>query len=81
MTTKFKNIFHTLIVFFLVVILLDSRVLSNFVWTMPELFGDFNARLHFRFDEEKEHVGPYIQGLGKKHLEGRLPRVRENIFF
>tara|TARA_B100000795_G_C22795173_1_gene438985 strand:+ start:1506 stop:2741 length:1236 start_codon:yes stop_codon:yes gene_type:complete len=45
MTTKFKNIFHTLIVFFLVVILLDSRVLSNFVWTMPELFGDFNATI------------------------------------
>ena len=40
MTGRFKNIFHTLIIFILITSLLYSKILSNFIWTLPELFLD-----------------------------------------
>jgi len=43
MASRFKNIFHTLIIFILVTSLLHSQILSNFVWTFPDLFMDFKA--------------------------------------
>ena len=43
MTGRFKNIFHTLLIFILITSLLHSKILSNFVWTFPELFMDFKT--------------------------------------
>ena len=43
MTGRFKNIFHTLLIFILITFLLHSKILSNFVWTFPELFMDFKT--------------------------------------
>jgi len=40
MAGRFKNIFHTLIIFILITSLLYSKILSNFIWTFPELFMD-----------------------------------------
>ena len=45
MTDKYKNIFHTLVLFALIFFLLHSKILSNFVWTFPELFMDFVSSL------------------------------------
>ena len=42
MTIKFKDILHTLVIFLLITFLLYSKILSNFLWVMPELFSDFN---------------------------------------
>ena len=47
MTTKFKNILHTIVIFFLIIFLLYSKILSNFLWTMPELFSDFNLIINW----------------------------------
>lgn len=43
MSYRLKNIFHILIIFFLIASLLYSEILSNFVWTMPDLFMDFKG--------------------------------------
>ena len=43
MTLKSKNIFHTFVIFFLVALLLHSKILSNFVWTFPDLFLDLKG--------------------------------------
>ena len=47
MTDKYKNIFHTLILFALIFFLLHSKILSNFVWTFPELFMDFKGPINW----------------------------------
>ena len=47
MTNKYKNIFHTLVLFALIFFLLHSKILSNFVWTFPELFMDFNGPINW----------------------------------
>ena len=47
MTNKYKNIFHTLVLFALIFFLLHSKILSNFVWTFPELFMDFKGPINW----------------------------------
>lgn len=47
MTDKYKNIFHTLVLFALIFFLLHSKILSNFVWTFPELFMDFKGPVNW----------------------------------
>ena len=47
MTDKYKNIFHTLILFSLIFFLLHSKILSNFVWTFPNLFMDFKGPINW----------------------------------
>jgi hypothetical protein len=47
MTDKYKNIFHTLILFALIFFLLHSKILSNFVWTFPNLFMDFKGPINW----------------------------------
>ena len=47
MTTKYKNILHTLVIFLIITFLLYSKILSNFLWIMPELFSDFSAIINW----------------------------------
>ena len=47
MINSLKKIFHTLVIFFLITLLLHSKILSNFLWTMPELFSDFNLIINW----------------------------------
>jgi hypothetical protein len=47
MTTKYKNILHTLVIFLIITFLLYSKILPNFLWVMPELFSDFGARINW----------------------------------
>tara|TARA_B100000787_G_C16178029_1_gene290139 strand:- start:219 stop:1454 length:1236 start_codon:yes stop_codon:yes gene_type:complete len=47
MTTKFRNILHTLVIFLIITFLLNSKILSNFLWAMPELFSDFSAVINW----------------------------------
>ena len=54
MTDKYKNIFHTLLIFLIVCLLLNSKILSNFVWTFPQLFVDFTGPINWL---ECHHLG------------------------
>jgi len=47
MTDKFKNIFHTLVIFIIIISLLYSKILPNFLWTLPDLFLDFKMPLNW----------------------------------
>ena len=47
MIGRFKNIFHTLVIFILIISLLYSNILSNFVWTFPEFFMDLKGPIHW----------------------------------
>ena len=47
MTTKYKNILHTLVIFLIITFLLYSKILPNFLWVMPELFSDFGAIINW----------------------------------
>lgn len=47
MMTGLKNIFHSLLIFLLVALLLHSKILFNFVWVGPDLFGDFKMPLNW----------------------------------
>ena len=47
MTIKFKDILHTLVIFLLITFLLYSKILSNFLWVMPELFTDLKLPLNW----------------------------------
>ena len=47
MTNELKNIFHTLIIFIMLVSLLYSEVLSNFIWALPDLFLDFKMPINW----------------------------------
>ena len=47
MTSKYKNIFHTLLIFLIIYSLLNSKILSNFVWTFPQLFVDFTGPINW----------------------------------
>ena len=47
MMTSLKNIFHSLLIFLLVALLLHSKILFNFVWVGPDLFGDFKMPLNW----------------------------------
>ena len=43
MNYSIKNFLHTIIIFFVIIFLFQSKILTNFLWTLPELFGDFKA--------------------------------------
>ena len=45
--TDLKNIFHSILIFLLVALLLQSKILFNFVWVGPDLFGDFKMPLNW----------------------------------
>ena len=47
MADKFKNIFHTLVIFIIIISLLYSKILPNFLWTLPDLFLDFKMPLNW----------------------------------
>ena len=47
MTDKYKTIFHTLLIFLIVCLLLNSKILSDFVWTFPKLFVDFTGPINW----------------------------------
>ena len=45
--TGLKNIFHSILIFLLVALLLHSKILFNFVWVGSDLFGDFKMPLNW----------------------------------
>ena len=47
MNNSIKNFLHTITIFILIIILLQSKILSNFVWVLPELFADFEAPINW----------------------------------
>tara|TARA_A100001015_G_scaffold235299_1_gene267030 strand:+ start:300 stop:1535 length:1236 start_codon:yes stop_codon:yes gene_type:complete len=47
MNNNIKNFLHTITIFILIIILLQSKILSNFVWVLPELFADFEAPINW----------------------------------
>ena len=47
MTDKYKNIFHTIVIFATICFLLNSKIISNFVWTFPDLFIDFKGPINW----------------------------------
>jgi len=47
MIKKHKKKIHTLIIFVLVILMLHTNILSNFVWTLPELFSDFKMPINW----------------------------------
>ena len=40
--------------------------------------GDFNARLHYRLDSEKEALGPYIFGKGEEYVKHQSNNTTES---
>ncbi len=47
MISKYQKIFHTLTIFSIIIFLLNSKILSSFVWTLPELFIDFKGPINW----------------------------------
>ena len=47
MIGRFKNIFHTFIISIIIISLLYSKILPDFLWALPDLFLDFKMPLNW----------------------------------
>lgn len=47
MNLSIKNFLHTIIIFLTIIALFQSKILSDFIWALPELFGDFKAPINW----------------------------------
>tara|TARA_B100000900_G_C20599688_1_gene725005 strand:+ start:4255 stop:5490 length:1236 start_codon:yes stop_codon:yes gene_type:complete len=47
MNSIIKNFLHTIIIFFIIIILFQSEILSDFIWALPDPFGDFKAPINW----------------------------------
>ena len=47
MTKNYKIYFNIFFLLFVVIFLLNSKILSNFVWTYPSLFADFKMPINW----------------------------------